>query len=371
MVDVNLASPSDNPFDPTSIRSTPTTDLITLDPPDHFDADFDVVDDMKFIDSLIQTMPTDDKTTNVTSTNDYDVASYPVESATSATSAAAASVSALHHHTYLPCQGTPNNPSIFLENNVSTYVLSNQQRPGPHTAFESPDSKKSTTTPATSNLYSASMSMSMSSGKKSSPQFRWRRRKRRSKAQYPEMSRYLIPIDDGEEVQHLGRTLECTLCGLRGKRCHLTLHFKAKHNEVIDLTRVKNLNSGGTTTTSSNNNSNGNNSGKHNESKKISSSGGSSKQPFHLHHSSSNGSDTKLNHYSNGRVTGADLTRGGADQSKVMMSKPVINPDPASPHFNGKPAAAENIFGSSISVRETSDLTNKPSGNYSRVISPK
>ena len=42
-------------------------------------------------------------------------------------------------------------------------------------------------------------------GKKSSPQFRWRRRKRRSKAQYPEMSRYLLPIDDGEEVQHLGK----------------------------------------------------------------------------------------------------------------------------------------------------------------------
>ena len=52
------------------------------------------------------------------------------------------------------------------------------------------------------------------------------------------MSRYLIPIDDGEEIQHLGRTLECTLCGLRGKRCHLTLHFKAKHNEVIDLASV-------------------------------------------------------------------------------------------------------------------------------------
>ena len=42
------------------------------------------------------------------------------------------------------------------------------------------------------------------------------------------------------QVQHLGRTLECTLCGLRGKRCHLTLHFKAKHNEVIDLAGVQN-----------------------------------------------------------------------------------------------------------------------------------
>ena len=49
------------------------------------------------------------------------------------------------------------------------------------------------------------------------------------------MSQYLVPIDEGDEIQHLGRTLECTLCGLRGKRCHLTLHFKAKHSEVIDL----------------------------------------------------------------------------------------------------------------------------------------
>ena len=54
-------------------------------------------------------------------------------------------------------------------------------------------------------------------GSKSS-QFRWRRRKRRSKAQYPEMGRYLLPIDQGDEIQHLGRTLECQLCGLRGKR---------------------------------------------------------------------------------------------------------------------------------------------------------
>ena len=50
--------------------------------------------------------------------------------------------------------------------------------------------------------------------------------------QYPEMSRYLLPIDDGDEVQHLGRTLECQLCGLRGKRCHLTLHFKVKSARV-------------------------------------------------------------------------------------------------------------------------------------------
>ena len=93
--------------------------------------------------------------------------------------------------------------------------------------------------PQSSTMITSSVvQVKVAGGKKSSPQFRWRRRKRRSKAQYPEMSRYLLPIDDGEEVQHLGRTLECTLCGLRGKRCHLTLHFKAKHNEVIDLAGV-------------------------------------------------------------------------------------------------------------------------------------
>ena len=86
---------------------------------------------------------------------------------------------------------------------------------------------------------------------KSSPQFRWRRRKRRSKAQYPEMSQYLVPIDEGDEIQHLGRTLECTLCGLRGKRCHLTLHFKAKHSEVIDLHLPGRNISGGSTQISS------------------------------------------------------------------------------------------------------------------------
>ena len=89
---------------------------------------------------------------------------------------------------------------------------------------------------------------------KSSPQFRWRRRKRRSKAQYPEMSQYLVPIDEGDEIQHLGRTLECTLCGLRGKRCHLTLHFKAKHSEVIDLhIPGRNINASTTQVTSTGN----------------------------------------------------------------------------------------------------------------------
>ena len=49
------------------------------------------------------------------------------------------------------------------------------------------------------------------------------------------MSRYLLPIDDGDEVQHLGRTLECQLCGLRGKRCHLTLHFKVLTWRLVTL----------------------------------------------------------------------------------------------------------------------------------------
>ncbi len=144
---------------------------------------------------------------------------------------------------YLPCSNASPNQnqpqqqhqpvsSMFLENNVSTFVIANHRPAVAVTSFAgSPDKKTSM-----ANHYGNS-----SGGKKSSPQFRWRRRKRRSKAQYPEMSRYLLPIDDGEEVQHLGRTLECTLCGLRGKRCHLTLHFKAKHNEVIDLSRAKNL----------------------------------------------------------------------------------------------------------------------------------
>ena len=106
--------------------------------------------------------------------------------------------------------------------------------------------------PQSSTMITSSVvQVKVAGGKKSSPQFRWRRRKRRSKAQYPEMSRYLLPIDDGEEVQHLGRTLECTLCGLRGKRCHLTLHFKAKHNEVIDLAGVHTNRTAKTTTTNS------------------------------------------------------------------------------------------------------------------------
>ena len=65
------------------------------------------------------------------------------------------------------------------------------------------------------------------------------------------MSQYLVPIDEGDEIQHLGRTLECTLCGLRGKRCHLTLHFKAKHSEVIDLHLPGRNISGGSTQISS------------------------------------------------------------------------------------------------------------------------
>ena len=42
----------------TSCSPPSVTDLTTLTPQDHhFDPDFDVVDDMKFIDSLIRTIP--------------------------------------------------------------------------------------------------------------------------------------------------------------------------------------------------------------------------------------------------------------------------------------------------------------------------
>ena len=129
---------------------------------------------------------------------------------------------------------------MFLDNNVPTFILGNHRPSQNHFQHRPENNNNNTKKSLSINQYSGNSS----GGKKSSPQFRWRRRKRRSKAQYPEMSRYLLPIDDGEEVQHLGRTLECTLCGLRGKRCHLTLHFKAKHNEVIDLTRAKNLAAG-------------------------------------------------------------------------------------------------------------------------------
>lgn len=108
-----------------SPASASMTDLTSLTPgQDHFDsADFDtVVDDMKLIDSLIN------------SNND--------------------------HHVIYP-QPQQSQSQVRL--------------PGP------------------SSMASAGASKS-SSSKKSSPQFRWRRRKRRSKAQYPEMSRYLLPI---------------------------------------------------------------------------------------------------------------------------------------------------------------------------------
>ena len=70
--DVTLASPNTShlktasaaasgPFEaPSSSCSPPSvTDLTPLNPQDHFDPDFDVVDDIKFIDSLIRTMPED------------------------------------------------------------------------------------------------------------------------------------------------------------------------------------------------------------------------------------------------------------------------------------------------------------------------
>ena len=154
--------------------------------------------------------------------------------------------------------------------------------------------------------------MSSSGGKKSSPQFRWRRRKRRSKAQYPEMSRYLLPIDDGEEVQHLGRTLECTLCGLRGKRCHLTLHFKAKHNEVIDLSRAKNLAAGISSS----------NSGSSNNNKKSTNT--SAKQQHYVvnNNNNNNGNSVKVSNFSTAPTCDASTK---VSAPSLIMSKPIID----------------------------------------------
>ena len=376
LVDVALTSPADNPFDPTSIRSTPTTDLMTLDPPDNFDADFDVVDDMKFIDSLIQTMPPEDKTSmtvSVSASNDYDVQSYPVESHSS--SSVSMSTTTLHHHAaYLPCQPTSGHATttMFLENNVSTFVLSSQ-RSG-QAAFERSESKKSGTAlnsaTTSTNLYAGSMSMSMSSGKKSSPQFRWRRRKRRSKAQYPEMSRFLVPIDDGEEVQHLGRTLECTLCGLRGKRCHLTLHFKAKHNEVIDLSRAKNLNSSNNNNSSSNtvggsnNNNNNSSSCKLNENRKVPTSS-SSKPTFQLNHPSNGSNHLKINHHFSTGQRSTEMAPAARSGDPVLIPKQ--EPETLPQCFPEK-SATGNVFHAALQVRGPADSGNKPAGNYYRVI---
>lgn len=68
--DVTLSSPNtgNNTMKTQSFEATATssscsppsvTDLTPLNPQDHFDPDFDVVDDIKFIDSLIRTMPED------------------------------------------------------------------------------------------------------------------------------------------------------------------------------------------------------------------------------------------------------------------------------------------------------------------------
>lgn len=86
---------------------------------------------------------------------------------------------------------TSTSPQIYLSSSDSNNYLPEVHR------RETYEHKK-----ARNHLVSVQQSCS-SSAKKTSPQFRWRRRKRRSKAQYPEMSKYLMPIDDGEEVQHL------------------------------------------------------------------------------------------------------------------------------------------------------------------------
>ena len=97
-----------------------------------------------------------------------------------------------HHVIYSPNGGPPQPPppssALASASVASTGSASNSGTP-------SGSSMGSGATTSTS-----SVGTTKSSSKKSTPQFRWRRRKRRSKAQYPEMSRYLLPIDDGEEV---------------------------------------------------------------------------------------------------------------------------------------------------------------------------
>jgi len=41
-------------------RSSTSNKILHIDPPVSYEPDFDVTDDIKFIDSLIQTMPADD-----------------------------------------------------------------------------------------------------------------------------------------------------------------------------------------------------------------------------------------------------------------------------------------------------------------------
>ena len=247
-------------------------DLTSLNPQDHFDPDFDVVDEMKFIDCLIQTMPqsgsgngsnkednVDEDTKNDATDNsaDPDDPAGAENRQSSDIYQLQPSTSMLQHyhqnkydHTtpkfifHQPTLGPPPPPPPpppmshhHLHHHPNVAQL-NAAPPPPRPVFESATFNSQPA--ATAAAAAAAGTTTASNPKKKSPHFRWRRRKRRSKAQYPEMSQYLVPIDEGDEIQHLGRTLECTLCGLRGKRCHLTLHFKAKHSEVIDLNLHRN-----------------------------------------------------------------------------------------------------------------------------------
>jgi hypothetical protein len=90
-----------------------------------------------------------------------------------------------------PPTSSPSHSHIYLDNSeVNNYMPASHRQPSQGNL-------------KTGSHFPSQQPISNATSKKSSPQFRWRRRKRRSKAQYPEMSRYLLPIDDGEEVQHL------------------------------------------------------------------------------------------------------------------------------------------------------------------------
>ena len=91
---------------------------------------------------------------------------------------------------------------------------------------------------STTSTTSAVTTKSSSNSKKSTPQFRWRRRKRRSKAQYPEMSRYLLPIDDGEEViEKLSKKGLLTSWFFSGAtfRSHLRMHLVRPQGQKVPL----------------------------------------------------------------------------------------------------------------------------------------
>ncbi|XP_059085492.1 uncharacterized protein LOC131882381 [Tigriopus californicus] len=231
----------------------PANEIISNQDLPDFEPDLDAVVDDKFIDSLIRTtIPPSGGANPPSNQHQHSMALInPPQSASSGpgggAAAGAAAGGGLQSSMAVPQAAGPTLMKLEVVSSSGTPTSSSLCPSLPNNLLQGSSSSSLSTThnsnPSTTTTISSSSSSVNTNiekklnreAKKSSPQFRWRRRKRRSKAQYPEMSRYLLPIDEGEEVQHLGRTLECQLCGLRGKRCHLTLHFKAKHSEVIEL----------------------------------------------------------------------------------------------------------------------------------------